>query len=92
MNQILLLRKLDIQSNLPNLLKVEFNIVLSRDGIDEKGNDLRAWHYNNFEVPERQVVRAKRKLSSLKGKVTKMSAEEIDKQLKSLRDEWQRDI
>ena len=34
----------------------------------------------------------KKKLSSLKGMVTKMSAEEIDKQLKSLRNEWQRDI
>lgn len=36
-------------------------------------------------------VITKRKLSSLKGKVSKMSADEIDKQLKSLRDEWQRD-
>ena len=40
----------------------------------------------------RVEVITKRKLSSLKGKVTKMSVEEIDKQLKSLRDEWQRDI
>ena len=37
-------------------------------------------------------VHSKKKLSALKGRVTKMSAEEIDKQIKSLRDEWQRDI
>ena len=37
-------------------------------------------------------VQNKKKLSSLKGKVSKMSASEIDKQLKYLRDEWQRDI
>lgn len=34
----------------------------------------------------------RRKLSSLKGKVTKMSSEEINKQLDFIRDEWQRDI
>lgn len=32
------------------------------------------------------------RLSSLRGKVSKISAEEIDNRLKSLRDEWQRDI
>ena len=42
--------------------------------------------------PYKVEVTTKRKLSSLKGKVTKMSAEEIDKRLKSLRDEWHRDI
>jgi hypothetical protein len=35
---------------------------------------------------------AKLKLSSLKGKVSKTSAAKIDKQIKSLRNEWQRDI
>ena len=34
----------------------------------------------------------KKKLSELKGKVSKMSSAEIDKQLNSLRNEWQRDI
>lgn len=35
---------------------------------------------------------SKKKLSSLKGKVSKMTSEEIDKQIKAMRDEWQRDI
>lgn len=55
----------------------------SNNGVAE---DVRANALYKAEVP------TKRKLSSLKGKVTKMSAEEIDKQLKLLRDEWQRDI
>jgi len=42
--------------------------------------------------PHKVEFGKRRKLSSLKGTVTKMSAEEIDKQLKLLRDEWQRDI
>ncbi len=33
-----------------------------------------------------------KKLSLLRGKVSKISAEEIDNRLKPLRDEWQRDI
>lgn len=32
------------------------------------------------------------KLSSLEGKVSKMSAEEIDKQIKQLRSEWERNV
>ncbi len=43
-------------------------------------------------LPSKEEVISKQKLSALKGKVTKMNIEEIDKQLKSLRDEWQRDI
>jgi len=43
-------------------------------------------------LPSKEEVISKPKLSSLKGKVTKMNIEEIDEQLKSLRDEWQRDI
>jgi ribosomal protein L29 len=92
MNQPLQQRKLEITSNLPNFLSIEFNVILSRDGIDEHGNDLKARHYNNFEVPVKKLAKTKRKLSSLRGKVSKMSAEEIDKQLNSLRNEWQRDI
>lgn len=42
--------------------------------------------------PQTREVHAKKKLSSLKGKVAKTSIEEIDKQIKSIRGEWQRDI
>lgn len=42
--------------------------------------------------PYKVELSKRRKLSSLKGMVTKMNADEIDKRLKSLRDEWQRDI
>jgi len=92
MNLILQQRKLNIKSNLPDFIKLEFNKILSREGTDEKGIDYRIWEYNNFEVPVLKVAIAKRKLSSLKDKFTKMSSEEIDKQLKSLRDEWERDF
>ena len=43
-------------------------------------------------VVGKETTHLKEKLSSLEGKVSKMSSEEIDKQIKSLRDEWQRDI
>lgn len=33
-----------------------------------------------------------KKLSSLRGKMTKQTAEEIDKQIEDLRDEWDRDV
>jgi hypothetical protein len=39
-----------------------------------------------------ETAPAKKALSRLKGKVSKMSGDEIDKRLKSIRSEWQRDI
>ena len=41
---------------------------------------------------EKTKLPINRKISLLKGKVTKINADEIDKQIKSLRDEWQRNI
>jgi predicted RNase H-related nuclease YkuK (DUF458 family) len=41
--------------------------------------------YTSFYNCERKI-----KISSLKGKMTKQTAEDIDKQIEELRDEWER--
>jgi hypothetical protein len=47
---------------------------------------------SNIEQKGAKKKTARRKLSSLKGKVTKTSGAKVDSKIKTLRDEWQRDI
>lgn len=79
-------RMIDIQTE--RLKKRRHSVPLDRTGPSFNGvaEDMRTNSLNKTEVT------IKRKLSSLRGKVTTMSVEEIDKRLKSLRNEWQRDI
>ena len=61
-------------------------LVIERTLKSMRENDIQ--NKNNITVSEEKRI----KLSSLKGKLSKMSAKEIDDKLKSLREEWERDF